>query len=400
MNATLIQIVSEETMPNLLAAMAIKPERIVHLCTSSMAGTSAALERAYGQAQVKTVVDTCMIGGNPDIVEMSDSVRKAIAKHGNPVVNLTGGTKLMSIGAYVAATRAGTTSLYVDTAAGRFVDGLSGGNFQSLFPDGAEVTRVSKQLMVNSITTANGVERVTGGKPWKNYSTIAELLLGDFRMEQKCHDIVADIIKGEPRNFAQAQAYFRKLYSKPLSVPGGLGVAAVSAGLLEERGGVCYPAPRWLDALNGLDFSGGKIPGNLIYSALNEARWPFAFFNGNWWEIAVMRYLSERNRYRDLRWSVDAGSRFGSSTDMEEDILGVDGVNLLYVSCKRGGDKAKLSRVLEDVNSSARRLGGKFAHKMLAVFVDLQGMQRTRLVNRCKELHIELLDRAAVASIL
>ena len=110
-----------------------------------------------------------------------------------------------------------------------------------------------------------------------------------------------------------------------------------------------------------------------------------------------MRYLSKRNRYRDLRWSVDAGSRFGSSTDMEEDILGVDGVNLLYVSCKRGGDKAKLSRVLEDVNSSARRLGGKFAHKMLAVFVDLQGMQRTRLVNRCKELHIELLDRAAVA---
>ena len=58
MSATLIQIVSEETMPNLLAAMAIKPERIVHLCTPAMAGASAALERAYGQAEVKTSVVT------------------------------------------------------------------------------------------------------------------------------------------------------------------------------------------------------------------------------------------------------------------------------------------------------------------------------------------------------
>ena len=111
-----------------------------------------------------------------------------------------------------------------------------------------------------------------------------------------------------------------------------------------------------------------------------------------------MRYFAKQGCYRDLRWSVDAGSRDGTSTDMEEDILGIDGVNLLYVSCKRGGDKARLSRILEDVNSSARRLGGKFAHKVLAVFCDLQGMQRKRLENRCRELRIELLDRATVAS--
>ena len=44
---TLIQIISEETMPNLLAAMAIKPERIIHLRTSSMVAASKALKRAY-----------------------------------------------------------------------------------------------------------------------------------------------------------------------------------------------------------------------------------------------------------------------------------------------------------------------------------------------------------------
>jgi len=56
MKATLIQIVSEETMPNLLAAMAIRPERIVHLCTPAMTAASKALERAYAQSGVKTAV--------------------------------------------------------------------------------------------------------------------------------------------------------------------------------------------------------------------------------------------------------------------------------------------------------------------------------------------------------
>jgi len=64
---TLIQIVSEETMPNLLAAMAIKPDRVVHLCTPAMADASAALERAYGQTWVKTSVITRNLGEHPGI---------------------------------------------------------------------------------------------------------------------------------------------------------------------------------------------------------------------------------------------------------------------------------------------------------------------------------------------
>lgn len=43
---TLIQLVSEQTMQNLLPAMAIQPERIVHLCTPRMQSVSEALVRA------------------------------------------------------------------------------------------------------------------------------------------------------------------------------------------------------------------------------------------------------------------------------------------------------------------------------------------------------------------
>lgn len=398
MSKTLIQIVSEETMPNLLAAMAIKPERIVHLCTPAMESASAALERAYGQAFVKTSVVSRKLAERPGMVELNDVVASLIGESGDAVVNITGGTKLMSIGAYAAASRAKACSIYVDTASGRFVDGLSGDGFHSLFPDGAEVERVSKQLTVNCITTANGVERVTAGKQWKEYSALADLLLRNPSVEQKCHDMATGVMSKTPHQFQLAQSYFAKVYSQRMNMPEEIASAAVASGLVEKRQDGFYPAARWFSKFKELDLSGEKIPQYMLFSAENEAQWPFLFFSGNWWEIAVMRHLASQNRYRDLRWSVDAGSRYCSSTDMEEDILGIDGVNLLYVSCKRGGDKGKLSRVLEDVNSSAKRLGGKFARKMLAVYMDVKNKQGARLRNRCKELHIELLDRATVAA--
>ena len=399
MSHTLIQIISEETMPNLLAAMALNPERVVHLCTPAMEGASAALERAYGQSWVKTTVITHNLSAHPGMIELNDAVASVIGEMGDAVVNFTGGTKLMSIGAYAAATRAKVPSIYVDTAAGEFVDGLSGGDFKALFPKSTAISQVSRQLSVNGVATAYGVERVSSGKQWKGYVRLADFLLRNPVVEQQCHDVVADILKKEPHDFQQSQAYYRDLYDRRLAIPDVVGELAALAGLLEKRADGFCPASKWYSKFKGFNLSHGNIPFKLLFGATEEARLPFSFFNGNWWEIAVMHYLDAQGCYRDLRWSVDAGSRYGSSTDMEEDILGIEDMNLLYVSCKRGGEKSRLSRVLEDVNSSARRLGGKFAHKMVAVFVDVSGMQKTRLVNRCKELHIELLDRAAIASV-
>ena len=399
MSHSLIQIVSEETMPNLLAAMAIKPDRVVHLCTPAMADASAALERAYGQAWVKTSVITRRLSEHPGMLELNKAVCSLVGEMDNAVVNITGGTKLMSIGAYAAATRAQVPSVYVDTATGEFVNGLSGGDFKALFPNGTDIAQVSRQLTVNGVATANGVERVSTGKQWKAYAPLADFLLRNPRVEQKCHDVAADLLKKEPRHFPLSQSYFKGLYAQRMTVPEDVGGLGVAAGLLEKHVDGYYPDGKWFSRFRAFDLTKGSVPPNLLFAAAEEARWPFSFFNGNWWEIAVMRYLAEQGKFRDLRWSVDAGSRMASSTDMEEDILGIDNVNLLYVSCKRGGDKAKLSRVLEDVNSSARRIGGKFAHKILAVFVPLTGFQAKRLKSRGRELQIELLDSNVVASV-
>lgn len=389
---TLVQIVSRQTMPNLLAAMAVRPERIVHVCTPAMKVTSGNLVRAYADSGLRVRIVERDVAVHSAMSEMFECVKGVAAEFPDAVVNFTGGTKLMSIGAYGAATSCKLPSFYVDTEMGRFLDGRTGAGIGGVFPkDNLDIMQVSRQLKVHTIANANGIERVTGGRPWRKYAKLAGVLLRNPKVEQKCHDFASKAVNKAPRKYAEQKEWWSERYSNPIDLPGDVCRAAVEAGLFEEENGAFYASQEHSRKLANLDLN-RPCPPPVIFEAFEAAAWPFAFFNGNWWEIAVMDFLVKSGKHHDLAWSVYAGSRRDDSTDMEEDILGVDGVNLLYVSCKRGGDKSKLSRVIEDVNSSSKRIGGEFAKKVLAVYVPPTGKQRGRLVNRCKELGIHLLE--------
>jgi hypothetical protein len=81
---------------------------------------------------------------------------------------------------------------------------------------------------------------------------------------------------------------------------------------------------------------------------------------------------------------------------MEEDILAMQGVQLAYFSCKRGS-QGKLQRQLEEIESSARRLGGKLARKYFAV-CHLSGSMRAELRQRAEQLRIRLIEPADMAN--
>ena len=396
MSMTLVQIVSRQTMPNLLAAMAVRPERIVHVCTPAMKSVSGNLSGAYSDAGLQVQVTEKDVAVHSAMSEVFECVKGIASENPDVVVNFTGGTKLMSIGAYGAATSCKLPSFYVDTETGRFLDGRTGSGIRGVFPeDNLDIAQVSRQLKVHVIANANGIERVTAGQPWRKYAKLADILLRNPTVEQACHNFASNAVSRAPRKYAEQKKHWSEQYSNPIDMPEDVCRAAVEAGLFEEENGAFYASQEHSRKLADLDLN-RPCPPPMIFEAFEAAVWPFAFFNGNWWEVAVMDFLSKSGKYHDLAWSVYAGSRRDDSTDMEEDILGVDGVNLLYVSCKRGGDKAKLSRVIEDVNSSSKRIGGEFAKKVLAVYVPPTGKQRGRLVNRCKELGIHLLEAEEV----
>ncbi len=92
--------------------------------------------------------------------------------------------------------------------------------------------------------------------------------------------------------------------------------------------------------------------------------------------------------FRDLRWSAFVGERSGPDT--EEDVLGVDGVELLYINCKRGGPKARLLPLLEEVRARAATIGGSFNRRFLAILMPPQGKTATNLQQQANRLGIRI----------
>jgi hypothetical protein len=127
--AALLQLVSEQTLPNILPALALEPAEIVLLHTPRTQRHANQIRGALQKAGLPLHTRLIALSGVPDIRETGAAVKQAAAAlpaHLTPVVNFTGGTKLMSIGAFVAAYTAQTPSLYVDTANLAFTDGGTG----------------------------------------------------------------------------------------------------------------------------------------------------------------------------------------------------------------------------------------------------------------------------------
>ncbi len=400
---TLIQIVSDQAMPNLLAAMALQPARIVHLCSDTPAVRKGAdcLTNAYKASGLHAEVFEERLSPMPSMREVWNVVARLLCEDEKTVLNFTGGTKLMSIGAYAAALSVKHPSLYVDTSKNVIVDGGTPPGIESLFPNrDTTISQIARRLSVPLVAIANGVERVTGGKDWKPFLPLAAFLLNNPDVEDQVRQWAADAMK-QPTAFKERQAWILKRYEAPL--PDWLetiAAPAIESGLFERRDGGLFLEGRWKQRVESFTFAPGVNP-RLNYTAkkdflarLDEAVFPLQFLEGSWWEVVVAEYLSRRGDCRDIRWSVQAGSRGADSTDMEEDILGIaDGLNLLYVSCKRGGDRSKLSRFLEEIEASAKRIGGSFAKKIFALCLPPNPHLLDQLKGRAEDLHIELVTR-------
>jgi hypothetical protein len=116
------------------------------------------------------------------------------------------------------------------------------------------------------------------------------------------------------------------------------------------------------------------------------------FLTGGWWEAVVAEALERSGLFHDIRWGANAGTEGGA--DLEEDILAVDGVQTVCVSCKRGGTRARLLPQLEELNARAHSLGGNFTRRFLAVFLPVEGRVGANFRQRAQELGVRILTPA------
>jgi hypothetical protein len=102
-------------------------------------------------------------------------------------VNFTGGTKLMSIGAFSAALNQKAPSLYVDTDGQTFVDGHTADGLVELLEGDFSFNPLSKALTVNTVAVAHGRQRVTSGRDWRPFLALARRLLAHCDDEEHTH---------------------------------------------------------------------------------------------------------------------------------------------------------------------------------------------------------------------
>lgn len=391
---TLIQLISEQTIQNLLPILRLKPRKVVHLVTPKTAARSAVLKAAAKAAGIDPELEVIQLSAMPGIPESFNAVADAISKSAESsqiVVNFTGGTKLMSIGAFAAAQTQKVPSLYVDTQDACFVDGATSPEINSLLTGDWSFTPIRNQLRVDVLGIANGVSRITGGKPWLPMLPLAEHLFHQSTDEEATHAA----FHGPSGLFPRGQEPrtpkdWLPLFDRPIRLPATVARLAVEAGLVRSGSSdteVLLPDSTRVE----LDHLAGQYVANFnvrYFQAVAPLQHAAAFLSGGWWEIIVCDAAQKSGLFRDLRWSANVGDRNGPDT--EEDILGVDGVELLYINCKRGGSKARLLPLLEEVRARAATMGGSFNRRFLAVLQPPQGKVASNLQQQAAKLGIRL----------
>jgi hypothetical protein len=369
MPLTLIQLISEQTVPNFLPILRLRPERLVHLTTPKTSARANHLVAAARAAGLKPDVEGIELSAMPGVNETLHAVRESLLQArntgGEAIVNFTGGTKLMSIGAFSAALRERAPSLYVDTQDSCFVDGATSPRMAELLENDWSFTPIRKQLRVDILAIANGVPRVTSGKPWQHLLPLAEHLFQHHADEQATHDA----LHGPNGLFPNAKephnpADWLPVLDRPIALPPTVARLATEAGLVRHGPGantVLLPDATRAE-MNYLAHHHAPDYAARYFAAVAPLQHAAAFLTGGWWEVIVCHAAHQSGAFSDLRWSVQVGKRGGPNT--EEDILGMHGVELLYINCKRGGAKARLLPLLEEIRARAATIGGTFNRRL------------------------------------
>lgn len=394
----LIQLLGEETIPCLLPMLSFRPAAVTHVASHGFEGHAEQVLRAAELAHAAPPPQERLVIGlsnMPSMTETHHAVSEAIAafqRRGiRPVINFTGGTKLMSIGAFKAASAEAVTSLYVDGDRGFFCDGQTGPDLLALVQGGLDLRPLGEKLSVKLLAVANGCEMKGHGCRFHELLPLSRHLLAHPEDEQAAwkatHAHGGVFAEIERRRDPKAWARVPEI---EFPLPPAVLDLAVRAGLVETSNGMARICPEDSRDLKAL--AHGRLSNFDQMRLIGALQIRVNFFGGGWWEVAVAGAVEDSGKFRDVLWSARLAKE-GQRT-LEEDVLAVQDINLAYFSCKRG-NPLRLMRQLEETDASARRLGGRMTRKYFCA-CHLDGRIGDDLRRRAKQLHVHLVSAADI----
>ncbi len=92
------------------------------------------------------------------------------------------------------------------------------------------------------------------------------------------------------------------------------------------------------------------------------------FFVGGWWEVIVAHAYQKLNPESEVLWSVETAQKNNLEHVVETDIIATDGRSLCGISCKRGMHLNKVTQELEQHCTRTALLGGIIHKRIIAVY--------------------------------
>ena len=390
-NLTLIHLVSEQTMQNLLPIMALWPARVIQICSAraDVARHSSHLEEALKTLAAENVLyrDLRPACESREIQEASPSisateviVRQAINDcAGQTVVNVTGGTKLMSIGAWRAAEAMTVPALYCDTQSKRFVIERAPAG-QSLPP----FEHVVAGLSVPVALAAHGIrpDQLKFEKPTDAHIALANAMLElwekhESAMKDYFGKVRAIVYPGGQlvRNWDVARVIQSGLPPAPPNLVRIIELAAAAEILVREGELIRFNVS---DSLN----SDRKV---------REVERLYRALEGGWFEVLLYDRMRSSKRFLDTRMNVQSREEqsFG-----ENDVVAVDlkRLALTFVSCKNTDAYVQPLDHVFSIRQRALEYGGSHAGMMLCVRKCLDPQKRNMLKQACAAVRAEFIE--------
>jgi hypothetical protein len=375
---TLIHLVSEQTMQNILPAMALKPQRVIFIASQVSSSRINNEKNALKLAGTVTeFIEEILLSEFPSWQETRDAVVKNIPADSACVINLTGGTKLMCIGAWTAAQEHHVPSFYCHTLTKSWLTADTGP-----MPDMPGMASLNSRLTVKILMAAHGKDE----SEWKSDTVTNELLdfaRSSWDLHKNYHEqlsawlakLRAHVRRGHNGRIPD-KAELKNTLAEPLpraeteAVVQLLDAACVAGLVLADLAGSFY--------LNATSRSDVEVITNLL--------------EGTWLELALFHHLSNNPKYADIHWSVEPATRQNEEYG-ETDIVAVDTekLSLAIFSCKSSLEHVKMLEHLAALRDRADRLGGKFASACLFLFETKSADQESSLRQYGKQLQVHIL---------
>ena len=376
----LAHLVGEQTLPNLLAALAVAPTRILHVRSADKKFSAPIrnLERALSLAGLHPATDSLVLpSADPTPEEVTAALADLPSDWRPSLVNLTGGTKLMSIGAKVWADTNSVPSLYVDTHAHRFVS-----TGAAPLPDFPALPAVVNALTLEMVLTAHGVpaDELRAELPSPAALAFGAAAALAWENDQACSAWLKSVRTHWllPNDTPRAEAYRSGVALTPAGEP--LAQAAVQANWA-----TIDTSARFLPRLP-LGISGDHRRRDRFVAELLQS------LEGGWFELHLAGQMLAAGHFLEVRWSVESPDRPDLALG-ENDVVALDRRNLspVFVSCKSSSSFPKPLEHVFSLRQRATHFGGTYAQAVLCIsrlhFAD----QEKSLRDFCRVAQVRLL---------